>query len=377
MRPVSAKFLNAIRASHESVTVIDVISPALVSGDDDTFLETLATVTSGTVTLDAAAQVRGRVDLTLIDDGTLGLVPSHPADLLAPYGNELHVQRGIHYPDGTTELVSLGKFRIDECTVDDSPQGLIITLTGQDRAARVIDGRFEEPYDWPEGFSVGVAINEALYDIGIMIDPDLEPNTDATVVPHLIAEEGSDRWQFVTEIARTAGMRLYFNGDGLLVLAPEVSGGDTIVTLAEGIDGVLVSASRRWDRTGSYNAVIATGENTGELLPARGIAIDSDPDSPTYYYGRFGRVPRFYQSSFLATDAQAADAAASILQGELGTTQSVNFGAYCNPALEPDDIVRITRLRAGVDENHIVQSIGIPLTVDGATTGTTRAAQVI
>jgi hypothetical protein len=376
MRPVSARFLTTIRSSHRAVVVVDVITPALVEGEEDTLLGTLPTVMGGGVTLDASASVRGRVDLTIVDDGTLGLVPSHPSDLLAPYGNELHVKRGARYADGTQELVSLGKFRIDDCSVADSDQGLMITLSGQDRAAKIIDGRFEEPYDWPEGFSVGIAINETLYDVGMVIDPDLEPNTDATSVPHLIAEEGSDRWQFVTDIARAAGMRLYFNGDGLLVLATEVSGGDPVVTLAEGIDGVLVTAGRKWDRTGAYNAVIATGENIGEILPARGVAIDNDSASPTYYYGPFGKVPRFYQSSFLATDAQAADAAAAILQQQLGTTQRVDFGTYCNPALEPDDIVRITRLRAGVDENHIVQSINIPLTADGMTTGTTRASQV-
>lgn len=376
MRPVSAKFLTAITASHRIIVEVDVLSPGLASGDADTVLATLPTVMGGGVTLDASAQVRGRVDLTIVDDGTLGLVPSHPSDLLAPYGNELHVKRGVRYADGTEELVSLGKFRIDECGVDDSSQGLVITLTGQDRAARVIDARFEEPYDLAEGFLIGDAINDTLDAVLITIDPTLETDSDATV-PHLIAEEGSDRWQFVTDIARAAGMRLYFNGDGNLALAPDVSGGDQVVTLAEGHDGVLVTAGRKWDRTGAYNAVIATGENTGETVPARGVAIDNDSASPTYYYGPFGRVPRFYQSSFLATNAQAADAAASLLQQQLGTTQRVDFGTYCNPALEPDDIVRITRLRAGVDENHIVQSINIPLTPDGMTTGTTRASQVI
>lgn len=373
MRPVSAKFLNAIGSSHRVVVVVDVIQPGLTSSAADTFLATLPTVVGGGVTLDASASVRGRVDLTVVDDGTLGLVPSHPSDLLAPYGNELHIKRGVRYADGTEELVSLGKFRIDECGVDDSSQGLVITLTGQDRAARVIDARFEEPWEIDQDSLVEQAIDDTLGPAGVAAAVPVE--TLATT-PHLIAEEGSDRWQFVTDLARSAGMRLYFNGDGDLVLAPEVSGGDPVVTLAEGQDGVLVSAGRKWDRTGAYNAVIATGENTGEILPARGVAIDDDSASPTYYYGPFGRVPRFYQSSFLATDAQAEDAAASLLQQQLGTTQRVDFGTYCNPALEPGDIVLITRLRAGVNENHIIQSISIPLTPDGITTGTTRASQV-
>ena len=38
--------------------------------------------------------------------------------------------------------------------------------------------------------------------------------------------------------------------------------------IAEGEGGVLVAAGRRWTREGTFNRVIATGENTGETAPA-------------------------------------------------------------------------------------------------------------
>ena len=45
-----------------------------------------------------------------------------------------------------------------------------------------------------------------------------------------------------------------------------------------------------------------------------------------------------------------------------------------NPALEPDDLVQVTRTRAGLTaEAHIVDSVTIPLTAEGTMTGRTRA----
>ena len=46
--------------------------------------------------------------------------------------------------NGTSELVSLGKFRIDSCDVNDTGDNLEVRIAGLDRSARVIDARFEE-----------------------------------------------------------------------------------------------------------------------------------------------------------------------------------------------------------------------------------------
>ncbi len=62
-----------------------------------------------------------------------------------------------------------------------------------------------------------------------------------------------------------------------------------------------------------------------------------------------------------------------ILARELGTTQTVDFGTVTNPALEPNDVARVTRLRAGIDEDHIIDALTIGLDAAAAMTGRTRA----
>lgn len=337
---------------------------------------TADTIAAGSVTLDQTAASRGRVDVTFVDNGTLGVIPEHAGDPLAPYGNELRVWRGVIYASGTSEMVSLGIFRIDDVSIQDAGDSLTIQVAGLDRSASLIDARFETPIEVVDGTNYAQAISDVL---------DLEATpfegnfaTTSLTAPHLIAEEGSDRWAFAQQMAASIGMSLYFDGDGVLQLQPVTQLSDNPVwALSEGEDGLLLSGSRRWTRQGAFNRVIATGENAGAGAPVRGVATDDAPTSPTYYGGPFGRVPRFYASSLITTDDQAADAAAGILARELGTTQTVDFGAVVNPALEPDDLVTIRRPRLGIDEQHIIDAITIPLSATETMTGRTRATTVV
>lgn len=373
MRPVSTRFLAAVTASHQVSVQVDVL-PA--SGDPFT----VTTAVDGTVTLDARAASRGHLDLTIIDDGTLGLAPLLATDALAPYGTELKVSRGIRYPDGTSELASLGVFRIDDAATNDVSGGVEIKITGLDRSARVIDARFTEPYQIDSDTNYGTAILTTIQDVYL----DLVYNAaDFAAIsadsPQLIAEEGDDRWAFVQSMATALGCELYFDGDGILRLVPVTTsiGGTPAASLVEGDGGLLVTASRSWTRQGAYNAYIATGENTGEDVPIpRGMAIDNDPTSPTYYYGPFGQVPGFYNSQLITTDDQAQDAATAMLAKQLGTTQAVSFGSIVNPALEPGDVARIRRSLLEIDEDHVLDQLSIPLAASGTMTGATRAIQV-
>jgi hypothetical protein len=166
-------------------------------------------------------------------------------------------------------------------------------------------------------------------------------------------------------------MVLYFDGDGILTLRPYADAG-VVATLSEGEGGVLLSATRGWSRTNAFNRVVATGENTDSSAVYRAVATDDNALSPTYYFGDFGKVPRFYDSPYIGSNDQAQDAANAILAQELGTAANVSFGIVPNPALEPEDTVYVKRERAGIDERHIIDSLSIGLGASESMSGTTR-----
>lgn len=382
MRPVSSRWAATIPASHKISVAVVVIEPdgtetPLTPEDGDD-----GSLTEGTVTLEATAAVRGRCSLTV--EG-VRMAPDSADALLAPYSNEVRIERGYETPDGYVERVVLGHFRIEDSTVDAGPGRCTISINGLDRAQRMIDAKFEDATSIPAGTPFEDAIRTLLEDGGL--DPDLIdfPET-GRVTPLLVFSEEGDRWQDAQNMAQAIGMELYFNADGICVLVP-YNPGSPVAEIREASrlsDGsydpddtgaTLLTVSRAWTRQGAFNKVIAKGQNADTDEIYRAEAKDDDPDSPTYYHGPFGQVPRFYESEYIISNEQAQDAAETILAKELGTTQQVNFGAIVNPALEPNDVVSVRRDAIGISDSLIIESLTIPLS-GGEMTGTTKSITV-
>lgn len=348
MRPVSAAFLEAVRHSHQIAVRVEILENGAV-------VRTVDSVIGGSVTLDATAKIRGRCDVAIVDDD---LIPSRPQDLLTPYGNELRVWRGIRYPDGEEELVSVGVFGIRDVTVDRDGQ---IRVEGLDRAAKVAEARLEQVHVVPVGTDYVTAIRDLIV-AGVPTTTFAFPPSSRTT-PLLVFEEGDDRWERAVEMATSLGMSIYFDGDGVCTMRPEVTVESVpVFEMVDGADGVLIDIGKEWSRENVYNRVIATGENSSLTEPVRAVATDNDPTSPTYYEGKYGRRPRFYSSQYIYTVEQAQDAADGMLARQAGLTQQVRFGAVVNPALEPGDVVAVRRHAIGVSlEAHVLDSLTIPL----------------
>jgi len=366
------RFLSTIARSHRAA-----IRATLLRGNSS---EPLGAVLDGTVTLDAKAATRGRADVTVVDNGTLDLIPTESGDWLVPYGTEIKLERGVHYNESEIEYAPLGVYRIQDVDVEDKGETIEIRVSGFDRSQRVIDARFEEPYQIASGVNHDTAILSTIQ----LIYPEVEydfATVSTSTTSTIIAEEGSDRWAFCQNIATSLGMELFFDNDGMLILRPVPMVEALSVPvweITDGARGVQVNIGRNWTREGSFNRVIATGENMGDgVAPVRGVATDTNASSPTYYFGPFGRVPRFYQSEFLTTNAQALSAATGILARELGTTQRISFGTIVNPKLVPGDVVLVHRERIGIrEELHVIDTLTIPLAVTNTMSGNTRATVV-
>ena len=359
MRQASAKFDAAVKESHRVAVTAEVLTAA---GSEP------IEVIDGSVTLSATAGSRGSLDLTVPVD----LAPTDSSSLLAPYGNEIKVSRGIEYPDGSVELVSLGVYRIDSVTATDSS----LSLTGIDRSIKVIDAVFEEPYSLTAGANIADVIQLLI----AVADPTTTFRfaTTALTTPALFADDGTDRWDFCQGLGEAMGCSLYYDGDGVCVLAPAPTGlTPPVYTVSEGEGGVLLGASRDWSRADAVNRVKVTGEAVGSSgdVPT-GEARDTNPLSPTFYGGLFGKVTFTYSSSYVTTDEQADFVALVILTHKLGTTAAVSFDSLADPRLEPYDVVQVRREQIGADESHILDSVTIPLGL-GQMSATTRALQVV
>lgn len=363
MKPVSSRWESTIRGSHRMVARATVCE-TFQTGTSPT--GTRIPIVAGAVTLDGTADVRGTLDLTT--DGTRRW-PARAADLLAPYGTEIFVERGVQYSDALVEYVPLGYYRIDTIAQDDPADGPI-AITCQDRMAGLIDGRMVAPRQFTAGSTFGsivdALVTEVYPDAVIAWD-----SGDSDVLARgVIVEE--DRFRFLDEAIRSRGKIWYWAGDGTLTIVDVPDPGSPVFDVTAGRDGVLVSSQRQLSRIGVYNAIVASGEGIDTTSPARAVAYDANPLSPTYYYGPFGPVPDYLSSPLIDTPAKAVAAASAQLRRQLGLPYVVSFASVPNPALEPYDPVRIrSRASEGI-ETHVLEQVTIPLVALDPMTATTR-----
>lgn len=362
MRPVSAAFAAAVQGSHHMAARARIVSPGQNGTAPATVLQTLM-IESGDVTLDSTAQVRGTLSLDVADSWPAGT--SAP---LAPYGNEIFVERGIVFGDGHTEWVSQGYYRIDSVEQQAAINGPV-SVSASDRMQGVIDARLPTPWVFAAGSTIISVIEALILDIypWAVFDYDASLGTSTLASTQTTTD---DRYGFINDIVTSYGMVWFWDYRGYLSVHLPPSTTVPVWTIASGKGGTLVSETRQLNRTGVYNACVASGQDTGSGAVAVAVVKDQDPSSPTYWYGNFGRVPQFYSSSFITTQAQAISAAQSILSRSTGLPYNVDLSAVPNPALEPLDTIVLTNRNQ--PETHTLEKVTIPLDAATALTSSTR-----
>jgi hypothetical protein len=362
MRPVSDAFLRTLQGSHRMFARVKVLV-AYQEGTQPTGYE--ITIVDGNVRSDASADVRSSLALTT--DG-VNMWPHDITDLLAPYGNELFVERGINYGNGTIEIVSLGYFRIDRTDQDDGPDGSI-NISASDRMAGIVDARLPFPVQFDAGTSVETVFDQLVHEVypDATIEFDFAAGGSTFNTAH-VAEE--DRFAFLRDVAKSRGKIMYWDYRGILRVESPPDPTVPVYEINSGRGGTMVTLSRSLTRQGVYNGVIARGDQPTDDAQPIALVVDNNPASPTYWNGRFGKVPRYYYSSFITTAAQATSAATSLLQQAIGLPYSIDLNAVPNPALEPYDSIQITA--PDTTDVHVIDSISIPLTYQSTMVGSTR-----
>lgn len=367
----SRSILQALTAGSHQIAIEARVVTTYQDGDDPDGTE--IPVLTGGVVLDGTADIYGT--LTLTTDGD-GMWPQRASDLLSPFGNEIFVRRGV-YADSTIVWVPLGYYRIQDPDQPDAPDGPI-TITGLDRMAGLIDARLLAPRQYAATQTVRFVFDDLVREIY----PDATILFDDTMIEfsalgRAVASEDS-RYEMLREIADAYGKIMYWDTSGVLRVESAPDPAEPVWNFMAGRrDGVLLGVSRALSRDGVYNAVVASGEGTaGDIPPVRGVAFDDNPASPTYFFGRFNQVPRFYTSPLIVSTVQAVDAARAMLSRNLGFPYNVAFTISPNPAVRPFDPVKIM-LRDGEVNDHVVEAITIPLDAAIAMTGRTRQKTII
>lgn len=370
MLPVSARFLAALRASHQPAMRVRVITPGATGADPP---GTDLRVMDGSVTLDASADVRGTLDLTVAD----GWPDGGSVTELAPYGTELAVSRGVVFGNGDVERAPLGIYRVVSVEQGDAPAGAL-RVTAADRMSGIIDAKLTVPRQFLASATYGDVVDDLVGEVYPGVPVEWDDATDAGTLGRTTIVE-ADRHGFLKDLAAALGKVMYFDYRGALVIKDPPDPTVPVWDVDAGATGVLVAVGRARTREGVRNAVVATGDALDDFAPATAVVVDDDPASVTYWDGDFGKVPERFSSPLIFTLAQATAAAAAQLVQLKGLPYSVDFTAVPNPALEPLDAVRVVYPprrdlppRPRLVEVHVLEQLRIPLAPAAALTAATR-----
>lgn len=339
-----------LRGNHTSATKVEVWH----SGRPAYVLE----VVSGSVGVDADRPVRRNLTATLIDS-TGELTSGNVGDLINPYDCEIAPYRGVMTASGP-EYAQQGVFRLTSRAVSDGDDGLSISITGQDRSMA-----YQGPMDYPLAISAGTPVETAIARLLATRNPGLTlqaMNSGFTCGPLLFAPD-IDVWSEARELAESVGGVLYHErtGQARFTLAGPASE-SPVAAYAEG-DGLLLDVDRAEDSDTIHNVVRV--ESASGLIFA--VAEDTNPASPTYSRGRYGRHPLTVQNQHVGSQQQAMQAATTRLAYELGRSETTSFTAVPNPGVDVQEVVTVHRPRAGLNSrNLVVATLDMPLTADAA-----------
>lgn len=350
MYPVSDRFLARLAESHRPVTRVQLFLTDGRVVDIDHI--------GGSVPVNRGNAIRRTCTVSVAD---VSLIPRTPTDQLATYGARLRIARGVSYGDGSEELVPLGVFRLD--SVDGDVSEGPVSLQGKGLECVVADDKFTAPYT-VTGTVVGAVT--ALIQRSIPTADILSLITDTPIGRRTFDVE-ADPWAGAQEVAAAAGAEVYANADGVFVIAtlPDLLTATPVWAVEAAEGGVYISGNRAMSSDNVRNGVLARGENTAENVPPVSyLAVDNDPNSPTYWSGPYGHRPAFYTSSTLITLAACMQAANLKLAAAKAPNASGDISSLPNPALEPGDVLRVTH-PDGSRELHQVASFSVPLDEGG------------
>lgn len=360
--PPSARAERALQRSH----AVKVRGTAF--GADGSVLDNLP-ISDGEVVVDATSQVRRTARIHIANPR---LWPASPLDVLAPFGSQLSVEYGIVLSRTEIEWIPLIRGVISDADRERaavSGDGTV-TLTLSDKSSLVAEDRFDAPTQTVSGATAVAEITRLIQQTlpGVAV-VDLTGSSQVASMLEIERERWADG---IEKLADSIGAEVFADPVGGFIIRnqPLITGTATW-TISSGQRGILVSKREKLTRERVYNRVIATGERTDGTAPVRSAVSDTDPDSPTFYGGTFGKKPRFYSSPLLTTIDQCTATATAMLQRAKGIQASVELQAICNPTLEAGDV--ITVVDEGRSQSHIIDRVTIPLRVGNAQSISTRS----
>lgn len=352
MRDSSEMFTPSLAGSHQVSAEVD----AFYNG---TPVITHVPISDGSLEVDGSQLIPASLSVTIPrfftgpDGVRRDLLPTTDLDAFNCNGQQVTVSYTISRPGHGTETIPMGWYRINGWTEEGA--NLNVSATGLE--VRLDEARFLAPLQLRPGTTRRDAIQT-------MVDRLLPLRFAPPVTGTLGGRTAEDnRLEALAQMLSDWGYRMSVDDQGILAID---QGWDdytdpAVAFLTDGEDGTVVRSPTAGDRDRIYNAVVASGEQDGDVAPVS--AAEFLRDGPRAWNGPYGNVPYFMASPLLTTVAQCRSAAATRLRNLQAIANPVTIEAVPDPRYQIGDVLHLTY--RGQVRLVRVDSIKLPLTASG------------
>lgn len=375
MRATSALYRPALARPHQRATRVELwragvrINPATNQAANPG--EGLVGYTTGSVRATLTSRVTRSLTMAMHEDR----YPWRDADPFNPWGDELRVFSGVRFADGYVEDFPVFVGRIAKVS---RPDNGTFQLEASDLAAEVAGAGFAKPL--PAGAGAAIISEFRRLVLGGLPGAKFGVSDKFGDVPKGIIYD-TDRGKALDDLAGAVGAFWYTDAAGNFVLRkiPWLQPAVPLLTLVDGPGGALTKAAPSRDRSGVYNSWTLVSESASGALPMYATEEDTNPASPIYVLGPFGRKSRTERAVGVTDLGVLRSLARQYVARSRALAQSWTAEAVPDASLELGDVLTIQTVRgpAGtvVQAVQVINGFTFPLTTTGKMPLDLRAQQ--
>lgn len=326
-------------------------------------------VSDGWVLKDATQYPRSHAMVTTADTS---LVPTTPATVLTPFGGWLRVEYGYTDTAGATTYITIFDGPITRMSAD-RPGGLF-TIEASDpsvfasQKVPATDPAWDYVTNnqaWNLAQAAGQGWPLATWgQNGVNYAALTTAQTSIPIPTGYVWKAGQSCWSVCELMCDLMGAEAFYDTSRKLIVRPTPTIGAPVWTFSTGEGGTLTEYQTIQERT--YNAVYLAYANgiTGTWIDNGATSVMA----PGYY----GEYALYETRDGTPSQVDANNAAREYARRAKGTGRTTTLRSVPVPWLEPGDTVNVDPIGLPV-EQHLIQSVTIPLTLDVMTITTRNA----
>jgi hypothetical protein len=288
--------------------------------------------------------------------------------------------RGMVVAGGTTIYAPIGTFMIDSIDVLVERNMSVMNLTMSDHWKKFDKSICVRTKTYPVGTHVNTIINEQAAAAGanFPLAPSIDTLTgtwrtsaNTTLQSKRTIERGDSRGDFLKSLAASFAIDIFFNQEGRLTTNDRRDPKDAsevwhfyTSSLNQPL-GMLNSVRKTISDDGFYNHVFVIGLGN-ETAPVIYEVKNTDPMSLGNIQ-RLGDRVKLLESQTWKTQSQVDEAGKKLWAARYNLSEEIVIDTICNPALDADDMLRITETTSKINGFYRIINLNVPLTTSKQT----------